>query len=334
MLEKIDRSTLAVTCHSVSDGQLPQLGDIRIGEQGKQFKGKDGKVHYLPKKTDSFRVYRPERDEQGRRILFTEIMKELGDRPTEIPFMFLFNKPELNLIQYHGRYKGRKCACRGDGKIATRLIPTKDGAGKMFEAGTTRPCPCKKFDPEDSKAECGIHTVMSVILPFHEFTGGVFVFRSKGLKTAQNLKSNMAFIRAATDGHIAGLPLVMKITPFTTQWGLAYAVYFGYPGTKDALKEVAISRAIKAAEFEQRFQSIEATALQITAGPEHPLEQASVAAEFHPHTVEDDAEVVDEADNIDLDDDPFTGPEPVPQTTGRATELELFDEEGGYESDS
>lgn len=256
-------------------GRLPEIGQIRIGEQGKPYADSKGVRRYAPRRLDHFRVYTMDRGPQRERVLFDEVHKVIGDKPKEIPIMFLSNNPFDNYFQYYGLYKARRCSCRGNGEFAV-----------IQATGDQITCPCDKYDAAQDGGECHKHAVLHCILPFLERTGGIFTFRSRGIHTFENIRNQFPFLYFATEGHIAGVEFRLKVLPFQTlEHGIAYSVHLEFPASMDALKAAALERARLQTGWEREMKALTAASVEILTRPESPEEQANINEEFSPDTV-------------------------------------------------
>ncbi len=270
--------------------QLAERGKIKIGEKGELKTSQTGKQFSQPKKLDHFVVTTNQRDAAGRLMLDHNLMSRLtrcltngNQKVTQIPIRLLYDDPDLNFFTRYACYKGAKCWCSGDGELAQRLT----GNGKYQGV----PCPCERQDPfYQGQDRCKIMGTLQVLIEGTDRIGGVWKYRTTSWNTVNAILSSMSLIKAITGGPLAGIPLMMVLSPKTVtipttgQSMTVQIVSLEYQGTESQLAELGYDIMRKRIERQVRMEQIEAEARKMLVPPqaEAPEEQAEAAAEFYP----------------------------------------------------
>ena len=191
--------------------RLPQRRQIKIGLKGELKKGKDGREYRLPQKLDHFEIIKGY-DENGERIVDTELMAELGDTPTELDIRLPYDDIELVFSTFYAWYKASRCVCRGDG-ITARYWDAE--AGQYVER------PCRDALPEGcpifNKGDCKPNGILNVMLDNSKSVGGVDVLRTTSWNSIQQVVSSLANIAVHTGGVLHGIPLKLVLRPMEVQ---------------------------------------------------------------------------------------------------------------------
>ena len=218
--------------------RLPEIGKIKIGCLGEKAKSKTGSTYRKPRKIDHFLITFPERGKDGNFIpdlpLMEKIGKMTGQDPnslTSLPCYLLYDDMEPNLYTSYCCYRGRTKICQGDGKEA------------VTSTGEVRSCPCEKLEKGyKGPAICKPYCRLSVVLAGIERIGGVWVYRSCGWNTVQDLMGSFALVRRIAKGHIAGCPLSLNLvgrtaTTPTGQLQKIYTAFLSYEGNMESLAQ-------------------------------------------------------------------------------------------------
>lgn len=219
--------------------RLVEIGKIKIGGKNpdKQYKGKDGNMYRAPVKLDYFLVTDLEKDEKDNFKPNAEIMKKLGDKPVALDIFVLSDDIDNNFMTSYAYYQGNKCACRGDGEIASRRF-SKDKDGKELPEPYFADVKC---DPETCpyfKADkCKPNGTLSVMLPQTEKIGGVYKFRTTSWNSIVNIVSSLEAIKLMSGGILFGLPLKMELLEKQTEeHGKIKVVNIVYSGSIEKLQ--------------------------------------------------------------------------------------------------
>ena len=287
--------------------QLAERGKIKIGGLGDERKKKDGSGTYmLPVKYDAFKITTMQRDAAGRFIedkeLMTRIMEKQGvQKLLEIPVKLLYDDLELNCQTRYSAYSGTRCFCSGDGEWAQRFGEgmVQKWAGDVLQeehkAGPneygTRPCPCERLESSFAGPgpKCKPLTTLQVLLEGVDRVGGVWKFRSTSWNTLQGILSSLALIKTITGGVLAGIPLVMILSPKTVSTPdgktmVAHIVSLEYRGSEEKLAEIGYEIALRRIERRVKMDTVEVEARKLLLLPhlEPAPDQADTAAEFFP----------------------------------------------------
>lgn len=261
---------------------LAECGKIKIGVKGETRKGKGGEYR-LPKKLDYFIVTTmekgdPKKGELDDFITDTGIMGKLGANCREIPVRLPYDDPSLNFPTSYAYYDSAACQCRGDGEVALTSM------GELIEC---HPETC----PNVKSKKCKPNGILSVILDDAPRVGGVYKFRTTGWNSINNLISSMELIRGLTNGFLAGLPLMLTLTPkHVTVPGskattIIYMVNLEYRGSladmAKAIKQTMDTRAL----MQYSVKDFEKLAEEALSLPEAPEECKDIVEEFYPEAI-------------------------------------------------
>lgn len=257
--------------------RLAECGKIKIGIKGDTRPGKNGGEYRLPTKLDHFMVTTMDKINDD----FAPdkyIMDKLGGNCREIPVRLPYDDPSLNFPTSYAYYDSAACKCRGDGELAM----TSDGGVTKCNPET---CPYIK------EKKCKPNGVLSLILDDAPRVGGVYKFRTTGWNSINNILSSMEFIRGLTNGLLAGLPLMLTLTPKhtvipgTKTSTTIYMVNLEYRGSLQdmvtAIQQTMNTRAL----MQYSVKDFEKLAEEALALPEAPDECKSIVEEFYPEVM-------------------------------------------------
>lgn len=256
--------------------RLAEHGKIKLGRLGDKRQKKDGSGFYqMPTRLDHFLITTTERDNTGNFIpnsrLMEQIAERVGERPdhlTKIPVILLYDEIDQNFYTSYNSYQGKTRICTGDGQTATVLA-----------TGEQIPCPCPKLDREyKGPTPCKPYGRLSVIIQDMNIVGSVWVFRTTGWNSVQDLLGSLALIKKIT-GRLSGIKLMLKVMPKTVQIKrgatTVYTVSLIYEGSVAALvEESSVRPMLKHDETLSPDQTIKAE------------EEAEIAEEFFPPETE------------------------------------------------
>lgn len=177
-------------------GMRPQeLGRIKIGELGDMRTSRKGKKFQPPKKLDHFRIATMTRGPDGNFEKDEEMHRRVGEKPTELRGILMFDEVEENfhseMALYRGRSKdGKILSC--DGEVVTKVA-----------TGDTGPCPkangkdcCARLQVGDSKQpfSCKPYGRLHIQLWDSPHTLGYHVFRTTSWTTVRNIQGALQTI--------------------------------------------------------------------------------------------------------------------------------------------
>ncbi|MEJ2672818.1 MAG: hypothetical protein P8168_11600 [Deltaproteobacteria bacterium] len=267
--------------------QLAERGKIKIGEKGETKTSQGGKQFAQPRKLDHFVITTMQRDAAGRLMPDTGLMARInpeGKKLVEIPVRLLYDDIDLNFLTRYSCYKGNRCWCSGDGEVAARLTGEN---GKYQEVS----CPCERQDPlYQGNDKCKTLGTLQVLIEGVDRIGGVWKFRTTSWNTVNAVLSSLALIKTITGGPLAGIPLLMVLSPKTVtvpttgQNMVVFVVSLEYRGPEKELAELGYELAKRRMEHRVRMETIEEQARKLLVAPhqEPPQEQEETAAEFFP----------------------------------------------------
>ena len=244
---------------------LQELGKIKIGAKGKTTTSKKGKIYRPPEKHEYFTIVTTEIDKNGDWVLDSNFP---NNKPTKLNITLLYNDPSENFYTQYAAYTKIGRVCHGDGERAIT---------STSEIKTCNPSECLLFQ----ERECKPNGILSVVLRDNPRLGGVYKFRTTSYNTIRNILSSMFLLQNRTGGLLAGIPLVLKISPQTTKTktGITttiHVVNLEFEGTDDELA-TATERARSA---DERMKGLHPTPTQIEN--ETIEEIQDVADEFYP----------------------------------------------------
>lgn len=212
--------------------RLAEVGKIKIGGKGEERKGSKG-MYRLPVRYDNFVVTTTEKDlKTGNFKPDEELMKKLGEKPTEIRVVFLFDDIDMNFNTSFAFYQGAKCICRGDGESADRLFTqagkpsqftiTDNADGKTKEGERHKiicdPDICPMMQPDKNGAtKCKPSGILSCLIPESMNIGGVYRFRTHSWNTISNILASLELIQTITGGVLVGLPMKLQLLKKATE---------------------------------------------------------------------------------------------------------------------
>ncbi len=283
---------------------LNEYGKIKIGGKGEPIKSKTGKTFRSPEKYNHFVLTTNEKDEDGNLIIDGDLTESLEnnnhvvlgrkDKIIGLPIRFLYDNDDLNFPHRYNSYPGGKLNCHGDG---VKSFKRRDKFEKEHD------CPCQRLESTYyGKDKCKPTATLTCVIDGSEYFGQAHKFRTTSINSIKGILSGIQLIRTATHGRIAGLPLMLMLTPKTTSIpggkGITtvYVVSICYRGTMEDLRDRAIKLVQNDENFMFKMGVVEQKAIESGVGEIVPEEERQdFVEEFM------DAEVV-EAEIIINDD--------------------------------
>ncbi|WP_133493424.1 hydrolase or metal-binding protein [Alcanivorax sp. 24] len=193
----------------------PVIGRISIG----RIVEKDGKRR--PEKDDQFTLTTQIQTRQGwvTHPLDGQLRADApGGKLRSLPVRLLFNDPDLNLRADYTRFDrntGRPL-CVGDGETCRRR--TEDGVQSL-------PCPGPEACPLAGEGACKPYARLSVRIGDDDDVG-VFLFRTTSYNSIRTLTARLHYYHALSGGHLATLPLCLKLRGKSTRQSHGTAIYY------------------------------------------------------------------------------------------------------------
>lgn len=262
------------------------LGNIKIGMKGAARQSKSGGSYQMPVKLDHFIVTTMERGSDGNFIRDSEIMATLGDNPKEIPVTLIYDDVELNFPTRYAMYEGKSLKCTGDGQQAR----WSDQEGTRMVC-----CPCPRQSPGYmGKDKCKLTGTLSVIISGADVVGGAWKFRTTSYNSVVGLLSSMAMIKRISGGVLAGIPLVLKVSPKAVidpvggKQQTIYVVSLAYKGSVSSLQNIGYSIMMQNKQHGVRIEQLEQQARLLIASHADEYEQDAddITDEFYPEQQE------------------------------------------------
>jgi hypothetical protein len=258
---------------------LAVMGYIKIGKKGEMKKSVNSVEYRQPKKLDHFEIVTREVDDSDNFKTDAEMMKILGDKPTDIQIMLQYDQIDLNFPHYLAAYKGSKLFCRGNGDKAFR-----DAKEIVCDPLT---CAIYQKKHADQKLQCKPQGKLYAILPQKNMIGGVYAFKTTSWESIRNIISSLELISSLTGGILAGLILKLKLIPTRDQTPTGtttnYKVAVVYQGKPQELRMLAVDeRNLRAVSTIDRKAMEEARRKDIADGTDLQEEAVETVAEFYP----------------------------------------------------
>ncbi|MBI9090751.1 MAG: hypothetical protein JEZ12_16155 [Desulfobacterium sp.] len=166
-----------------------------------------------PQKLDHFRLTTTERDENGDLIIDKDLQDKIiengnclvnGDgNLTGIPIRLLYDDTDQNFPTQYACYASGKLICRGDGEESYKRIDD-------FKKAHT--CPCNRVSQDfEGKDKCKPTGKLTCIIDEAGLFGQAHTFRTTSMNSVRGLLGGIDFIKAATKGRLAGLPLMLTM---------------------------------------------------------------------------------------------------------------------------
>lgn len=263
---------------------LPEHGKIKAGVKGEWTKSVGGAKFRLPKKLDHFIITITDREESGnfkQDVALMDDLKKLGDAILNkdgnlvgIPIRLLYNDIDLNFPTRYAKYKGIKCVCSGNGEQAKTVLSDKPIK-----------CPCADLEA----GTCKINGKLYCVIEGAKILGACHVLRTTSINTVKSILSGLAFIKTATGGILAFLPLHLMLTPklTTTQEGDTTTVYISsvvFRGGISDLQQRAIAMAKEKVQYLLTMDQVEQQAREFITVDEIEEDDIDIAQEFYPET--------------------------------------------------
>lgn len=280
--------------------QLNEAGKIKIGQKGAEIESAKGTKFRPPVKYDHFEITTTERDKKGDLIInmaLIDRIKKNGGLVNDkggligIPIRFLYNDTDLNFKTELVSYAGKHLSCRGNGKESFKRVSDFEKAHE---------CPCPRIEPDyTGKDKCKYFGTLTCIIDEAGLLGQAHKFRTTSRNSVLGILGGIELIKTATGGTIAGLPLMLTLNPKTTTipgggTTTVFVVSICYRGSMADLRADALAIVQEQSQYKLSIGEIEDQVKQLPAPAESETEQAEVAKEFFPDTV--DGEIVSETD--------------------------------------
>lgn len=281
--------------------QLNEAGKIKIGKKGNMITSTKGKEFRPPKKLDHFQLVTTEKDKNGDYIVDVDLQNKIKESGTGIqnengclvglPIRLLYNDTELNFPHRYVSYVSGKLSCHGDGEISHKRVDSfkKDHS-----------CPCDRVDQAyQGNDKCKPTGTLTCVIDEAGLFGQAHKFRTTSLNTIMGILGGIELIKTATNGKIAGLPLMltMNAKQTVTPQGISTTVYIVsicYRGDMSDLRRETLKMLSTEKRYLLSMDAIETEAKK-SAGEVEVLdaeEEKDFVEEFFP-----DAVVVESVEN-------------------------------------
>lgn len=257
---------------------LVEIGKIKIGKKGPKKTSNKGNEFQAPMKLPYMVVTTLEKGPDDNFIVDASIHGMLGKSElNSIPIVLMFDAIDNNFHTEYSCYKGKTRFCHGDGENAFRL----DDKGDVNPVS----CPCERLDANyKGDTKCLIEGTLSVIIRGAETVGGVWTLRTKSKYSCKYIMSSLLLIKNLTAGRLAGLPLILTLSPKTTikPDGASvkiYVVSIEYRGTTEDLLAEGYRRLLADKTYAKRIEMVEQEAVRLLASKYSTAEDIELADE-------------------------------------------------------
>ena len=271
--------------------QLNEAGKIKIGKKGAMITSSGGKEFRPPEKLDHFQLVTTEKNEEGDYVVDVALENRIKEAGTGlvneagnligIPIRLLYNDTDLNFPTRLASYVSGKLSCTGDGETATKRID---------DFTKTHPCPCPRFEQGyDGKDKCKPMGTLNCIIDEAGLFGQAHKFRTTSMNSVKGILGGIELIRTATNGRIAGLPLMLTMNAKSTQTPqghntIVYVVSVCYRGSMSDLRNEVLQLMSEEHQYMIGMDKLEAEARK--ALPQKTVttdaEDLEVVEEFYP----------------------------------------------------
>jgi hypothetical protein len=263
------------------NSRFAEIGKIKIGGKGETRKSDKGKDYQLPIRYEHFVVTTTEKGLDGNFIIDKEIMSKLGKEPKEISIRLPFDSIDMNFFTSFQYYHGKKCVCRGDGEIATRI--NNENISSEIKCDTDN---CEFL----TTGRCKVSGILSCHIPLTMQVGAVHRFRTHSWNSVSNILASLNYIKDNTNGILQGLPLKLVFLKKSTQeHGNVNTVTVVLDGI-----ELVKMRELALAEYKHRTEiGLDMKSLEMQAREAGFMEDADdprdIEMEFYPPSIDADS---------------------------------------------
>ncbi len=287
--------------------RVVELGKIKIGKKSDQERQGASGAWRAPEKLDHFVITGLERDATGNLKPDLQLMGAIATEQKcdvnaikELPVAFMSDDIEEVFPTQYVAYVGRKCVGRSDGETIEWLADPRNNWAPLPEPKIV----------ENPKNFVQTHTIGTgekavrlfkphgtlncIIASANARWGGVYKLRTTSLITCEQVVSGLEHVKMLTRGFLRNVPLRLVVRPMqVSPNGKATTVYVVHVELRGADLNAIQQHVIQAAQLEVRTSTeLQAARRQYIAllsapGEDEPEdEQAEIAEEFHPETVD------------------------------------------------
>ena len=226
--------------------QLNEAGKIKIGKKGAMITSAKGNDFRPPEKLDHFQITTTEKDENGDYIQDGELQNRIKDSGAGIvnadghliglPIRLLYDDTELNFPTQYVSYVSGQRSCSGDGEVSRKRVD---------DYQVDHPCPCLRLEQGyDGKDKCKPMGTLTCVIDEAGLFGQAHKFRTTSMNSVKGILGGIELIKTATNGRVAGLPLMLALTQKATVTpggpSTIYVVSVCYRGNLADLKTEAL----------------------------------------------------------------------------------------------
>lgn len=156
-----------------------------------------------------------------------------------LPIRLKWNESRLN---FHDRYEAydvtsgkQVCASEGVGENFKRPL--------SMDQGDCPTCPGPEMCAFGKKYRCGLFARLHLQIDGQGDSMSSFIFRTRGFNSVTTLRSKLVYLDALTGGHVANLPLILRLRASTKQLAYGREIYYCDITLPDGVSEIDARRA-------------------------------------------------------------------------------------------
>lgn len=198
----------------------PVVGRITMGHS--RAVAKSGETKYLPVRDDHFGIttlVQNKADRTWEQHPVEAALKKANEKLTAIPVTIAYNDPNLNLQNRYSAFESKtgRVICAGNGETARRSTDTG-----VQNIDCPRPEACK-FG-QDLRCKSMSRAYFRVDGSDDEL--GVFALRTTSWNSLSSLGTRLSQLHGLTQGHIAGMPMMLVLKSKTSSASFRDVFYF------------------------------------------------------------------------------------------------------------
>ena len=285
---------MQVTCIKNLASQLNEAGKIKIGKKGESTTSAKGNDFKMPKKLNHIILTTTEKDSDENYTMDLELMDRLRTDPlmvnsdnnlVRVPIRLLYDSLDLNFPTRYQSYNGGRLSCYGDGEASYKRI----------KQNFTEPakCPCSRLDPGyQGNDKCKPTGTLTCVIDGTDLFGQAHTFRTTSMNSIKGIIGGIKLIQMATNGRIAGLPLVLALTEKNTvtpagHKTVVYVMSVCYRGNMDDMRSNVIRMLTEERQYLIGMDEVEKTARENGVGSigiePDSVEEQEFVEEFFPN---------------------------------------------------
>ncbi|WP_326999476.1 phage capsid protein [Comamonas testosteroni] len=285
ILHPLDEALRQTQHGGIKEGTKPSLSDgSEEGDSSLQPSPRPGK-RSLKEKMGVAADTQQATDSQAHPAAATTATTPLRRKLRSIPVRVLFNDPDLNLRAHYTLFdrSTARPVCVGDGENCKRV--TSQGLASL-------PCPGPDVCAFGQDG-CKPYGRLNLVIGDSDELGS-FVFRTTGFNSIRTLAARLRYFAAVSGGHLASMPLELKLRGKSTTQSHRSAIYYADLIVRSGLSLNAAIGQARELTVQRKTAGFDQTALDEAARQgfangnfeDAPDEAAEIVEEFYPEECE------------------------------------------------